>query len=163
MLHPVETCLDVDVPGLTEVFPGDLVEGAHRRSDPGVENEDGRPNLPENAPRERFVRDVAADDVDAEPLSDRAEVLGVACHDGDARFLRDQRFDDAEPEPAATPRDHCFLPFQSFHGDSLLSPSTIERAETMRVDAKKATTDAEAFVCVGDCVREGEAERQDLT
>src|SRR4029453_14068290 len=121
-----EAGLHVDVPCLTEVFPGELVDGAHWGGDASIEDKDGRPDLLEYAPCDRLVCDVTAFDVYAEPLRNSGQAAGAACDDGDPNFSRHQRFDDAEPEPAASSGDDGPLSFESFHDDgSLLSPSTI--------------------------------------
>src|SRR5438552_4133017 len=80
--------------------------------------------------RERLIRHVAANHVDTEPLRHLRKAPLVARDDGDARLLQDQRFDDAQPEPAAAAGHDHFLPFQSLHGDWLLSSVTIGPPET---------------------------------
>src|SRR5450755_4828550 len=128
----MKACLDVAVPVATEAFPALLVYQTEAGLRARVQDEDGRPKLPQGVSCERLVRDVALDDRHAKSFGNLRQASRIPCDDRDDRFCCQQRLDDRQPETPAAACDEGSLTCQCFH-----TGTTILDSERMRSPVEK--------------------------
>ena len=90
-----------------------MVQSTHPRRRAGIERQDIRADLANDAMSGGFVRDVGADRVDPQPLADCFKRLGTAGDDSHPCALGDEGFDQSQSKATASAGDEDGLVFKA--------------------------------------------------